>query len=148
MMLNKVLVHEWMSKPALTIRQDAPINYAHEVMRQQQVRRLVVVNENNRILGIVTSGDIREAKPSDATTLSIWELNYLVSQLIVEKIMTHEVITIGMNSRMTDAAKLMLDYKIGGLPVVDDAGELVGVLTESDIFRMIVQQETTSKTIS
>jgi len=108
----------------------------------------VVVNENNHILGIVTSGDIREAKPSDATTLSIWELNYLVSQLIVEKIMTHEVITIGMNSRMTDAAKLMLDYKIGGLPVVDDAGELVGVLTESDIFRMIVQQETTSKTIS
>ena len=147
-MLHKVLVHEWMSKPALTIRPDAPINDAQKMMRQQHVRRLVVVNEHNRIVGIVTSGDVREAKPSDATTLSIWELNYLVSQLVVEKIMTHEVITIGMNSRMADAAKLMLDYKVSGLPVIGDSGELIGVLTESDIFRMIVQQEANGETLS
>lgn len=147
-MLNNVMVNEWMSKPALTIRPDAPINLAQEMMRQHKVRRLMVVNEVGQLVGIVTSGDLREAKPSEATSLSIWELNYLVAQLTIEKIMTHEVVKISSSSRMSEAAKLMLDYKVSGLPVVDETGALVGVITESDIFRMVVQNENTNAVIS
>ena len=147
-MLQKVTVNEWMSKPALTIRPDAAINQAQDMMRQYKVRRLLVVNEEGRLIGIVTSGDLREAKPSDATTLSIWELNYLVSQLTVEKIMTQEVVTIGSNNTMADAAKLMLDYKISGLPVIDEQGALAGVITESDIFRLVVQNEMSNTAVS
>jgi CBS domain-containing protein len=91
------------------------------------------------LIGIITIGDVREASPSDATTLSIWELNYLWGQLTVKKIMTHDVITIQANETIYDAAKLMLDHKISGLPVIDNKGELIGIITESDIFRMVVQ---------
>lgn len=147
-MLNNVAIKEWMSKPALTIRPDMAITAAQNMMRQLNIRRLLVVNETGALVGIVTSGDLREAKPSDATTLSIWELNYLVSQLTVEKIMTREVVTVGINSRMADAAKLMLDHKISGLPVVDTNGDIAGVITESDIFRMVVQNESLNSRVS
>jgi CBS domain-containing protein len=93
-----------------------------------------------RLVGIVTLGDVREAEPSDATSLSIWEINYLLAQLKVEKIMSQNPITISPNATIGEAAWLMLEYKISGLPVVDKAGGIVGIITESDIFRLVVQQ--------
>jgi len=138
-MLDKTLVREWMTSPVLTIRPEAPISLAHMVMKENGVRRLAVVNAQNQLVGIVTIGDVREASPSDATSLSIWELNYLWAQLTVAKIMSHDVTTIRPDQTMFEAANLMLDQKISGLPVVDETGKLLGMITESDIFRMVVR---------
>jgi len=74
-MLDKTTIREWMSSPVLTIRPEAAISLAHSMMKENKVRRLAVVDEQDRLVGILTIGDVREASPSDATTLSIWELN-------------------------------------------------------------------------
>ncbi|RMG86295.1 MAG: CBS domain-containing protein [Chloroflexi bacterium] len=137
-MLGDITVKEWMSTPVITVTPDTPISDAHKLMKEKGIRRLPVVEEE-RLVGIVTIGDIREASPSDATTLSIWELNYLWAQLTVGKVMTKKVYTVSPDTPIADAAKLMLDSKVSGLPVVD-GNKLVGMLTESDIFRMVVQE--------
>lgn len=138
-MLDKTTIREWMSSPVLTIRPEAAISLAHSIMKEQKIRRLAVVDEHERLVGIITIGDVREASPSDATTLSIWELNYLWSQLTVSKIMSHDVIVVKPTDTIFEAAKMMLDHKVSGLPVVDDNGKLVGMITESDIFRMVIR---------
>lgn len=141
-MLEQATVREWMTSPALTISPSASISNAHQIMKEHGIRRLPVV-EDERLVGIITIGDVREASPSDATTLSIWELNYLWAQLTVEKVMSHNVVTIEADKPIIDAAELMLDMKISGLPVVDNAGKLMGMLTESDVFRMLVKSRKT-----
>jgi len=138
-MLDKTTVREWMSSPVLTIRPEAPISLAHTLMKERKVRRLAVVDEQDRLVGIITIGDVREASPSDATTLSIWELNYLWAQLTVAKIMSHDILTIRPDDTIYDAAKLMLEHKISGLPVIDESNHLLGMITESDIFRMVIR---------
>ena len=110
-------------------------------MKDHGIRRLPVV-AHDQVVGIVTLGDVREASPSDASTLSIWELNYLWAQLKVEQVMTRQVLTIAPEALILDAAQIMLDKKVSGLPVVDAQGHLVGIITESDIFRMLVQSRT------
>lgn len=137
-MLENVMVREWMTTPVMTVSPATSISSAHQIMKERGIRRLPVV-ENDHLVGIVTIGDVREASPSDATTLSIWELNYLWAQLTVEKVMTHKVVTIGANQSILDAAEKMLELKISGIPVVDDAGKLIGMITESDVFRMLVK---------
>jgi CBS domain-containing protein len=137
-MLENVMVREWMTTPVMTVSPATSISSAHQIMKERGIRRLPVL-ENEHLVGIVTIGDVREASPSDATTLSIWELNYLWAQLTVEKVMTHKVITIGANQSILDAAEKMLELKISGIPVVDDAGKLIGMITESDVFRMLVK---------
>ena len=137
-MFETSTVREWMSSPALVIRPETPISVAHEIMKLRKVRRLAVVDEHAQLIGIITLGDVREAEPDDAITLSIWEMNYLYGHFMVRKVMSHDVITIKANDSIIDAAKLMLDHKISGLPVVDNKGALIGMITESDIFRMVV----------
>ena len=137
-MLENVQVKEWMTGQVITVSPTTSISTAHQSMKEHGVRRLPVV-EDGQLVGIVTIGDVREASPSDATTLSIWELNYLWAQLTVEKIMTRKVLTIEQNRPILDAAQTMLEQKVSGLPVVDEKGKLVGMLTESDIFRMLVK---------
>ncbi|MBI2333643.1 MAG: CBS domain-containing protein [Chloroflexi bacterium] len=110
---------------------------AHQLMKEYKVRRLPIV-DNGRLVGIVTLGDIREASPSDATSLSIYELNYLLSNLTVKDIMTKDLHMVGAETSLHDAAALMLEKKIGGLPVMD-GDSLVGIITESDIFRAVVE---------
>ncbi|MBL8154056.1 MAG: CBS domain-containing protein [Anaerolineae bacterium] len=138
-MLENVTVREWMTSPVLTISPTASISNAHQMMKENGVRRLPVV-DHDRLVGIITIGDVREASPSDATTLSIWELNYLWAQLTVEKIMTRHPYTIEADNSILDAAQIMLDKKISGLPVVDEDGKLIGMITESDVFRMLIKQ--------
>ena len=140
-MLNDIKVREWMTESVISVTPGTPISQAHQIMKKNDVRRLPVV-EGRKLVGIITIGDVREASPSDATTLSIWELNYLWAQLTVEKIMTRRVLTVQPDSPMVEAARLMLDNKISGLTVVDDDGHLVGVVTESDIFKMLVKKHT------
>lgn len=138
-MLSDILVKEWMSSPVVTVELGTPISTAHKIMKDNGIRRLAVVNNKGALKGIITIGDIREASPSDASTLSIWELNYLWAQLTVDKVMTSDPVTIKGDSAIADAAEIMLEKKISGIPVVDNAGALVGVITESDIFRMVVK---------
>jgi CBS domain-containing protein len=129
-----------MSGAVIAVESKTPIAVAHEIMKKFKIRRLPVV-DNGKLQGIVTIGDVREASPSGATTLSIWELNYLWAQLKVENVMTRKVLTVGPDEPIVNAAKLMLENKISGVPVVED-GEVVGVVTESDVFRMLVKAQT------
>jgi len=136
--MKQELVKNWMTRDIVTIRPDTTLPEAHRLMMEKRIRRLPVVDQG-QLVGIVTLGDVRGAEPSDATSLSIWELNYLLSQLRVKEIMTRNPITVSENATIARAALMMLEHKISGLPVVDDAGNLAGIITESDIFRLVVQ---------
>ena len=135
-MLNEQ-VRDWMSKDVVAIQAEQTLPEAHALMMQHKIRRLPVVKDGD-LVGIVTLGDLREASPSGATSLSIFELNYLLARLKIGQIMTRDPLTITPDTDLTEAAKLMLHHKIGGLPVTD-GGELVGVITKSDIFRAYVR---------
>jgi CBS domain-containing protein len=132
------LVKDWMTPDPITIAPTTTLPEAHRLMKECGIRRIPVV-EQGRLVGIVTLGDIREASPSQATSLSIYEMNYLISRLTVEQIMTRDPISITPDTSIEAAARLMLDHKIGGLAVID--GErVVGIITESDIFRLLVTE--------
>lgn len=139
MAMKHKYVKDWMSSDPIVITPDTALPEAYKLMKERRVRRLPVVTGSGKLVGIVTLGDVREASPSDATTLSIYELNYLLAQLSVDRIMTRDVLVVGPDTTIREAARMMLDRKIGGLPVVEN-GKVVGILTESDIFRMIVQE--------
>lgn len=143
-MLETIKVRDWMTSPVITVPPNLSISSAHQLMKDNGIRRLLVV-ENDRLVGIVTLGDIREASPSDATTLSIWELNYLWAQLTVERVMSRKLLSIKPDAPILDAAEIMLDHKVSGLPVLDDGGNLIGIVTESDIFRMLVKSRSIVK---
>lgn len=131
-------VREWMTPNPITINIDTSLVEAHKLMTDHNIRRLPVLDKGE-LVGIVTLGDVRGAEPSEATSLSVWELNYLLSRLEVARIMSEPVITAQPDTSIAEAAEIMLDRRIAGLPVVED-GELVGMITESDIFRMIVTE--------
>ena len=139
-MFDDVPVRDWMTETVISVAPDTPISTAHQIMKNNDIRRLPVVH-GDKVIGIITIGDVREASPSDATTLSIWELNYLWAQLTVEKIMTKDPITAKADSTIFEVARTMLEYKISGLPVVDANKKPVGIITESDIFKMIVKKQ-------
>lgn len=134
------LVRDWMTPHPITVDPKTSLPDAHRLMKDSHIRRLPVVSQG-RVVGIVTLGDIREAQPSDATSLSIYELHYLLAKLTVDKLMTRDPLTIAPDASIREAARLMMENKIGGLPVVDPgSGALVGIITESDIFRIFAQE--------
>ena len=136
-MVQEERVKDWMSAKVVTISPEQTLPDAHEIMKKRKIRRLPVV-ENGELAGIITLGDLREAGPSDATSLSIFEMNYLLARLKVGEIMTRDPLTVSPQTGLTEAAKLMLHHKIGGLPVVE-GNKVVGIITESDIFRAYVR---------
>lgn len=103
---------------------------ARELMRSQRIRHLLVT-EDEKLVGIITDRDIRQNLPSQATSLSVWEVNYLLGRLTVGEVMTRTVITVDPERPATDAAQIILDHKIGALPVLE-GHRVVGILTESD----------------
>jgi acetoin utilization protein AcuB len=131
-------VKDWMSTDLIMITPDTTLPDADRLMVSKMIRRLPVV-EDGRLVGIVTYGDVRDARPSRALSLSIWELNYLVTRLRVAEIMTRNPVTIRPEATIGEAAQLMLRNMISGLPVLDNNNNLVGIITESDIFRMVVR---------
>lgn len=133
-----MFVGERMSRPVLTITPDVPVQEALARMHKDNVRRYPVVDKSGKLLGIITDTDLMNASPSEATTLSVWEINYLLSKINVERVMTKKVITVTEDTPIEDAARLMADHKIGGLPVMRGA-RLVGIITETDIFRMFLE---------
>jgi len=134
-----MFVHDRMSSPAVTITPDLPFQDALKLMRDRRFRRLPVVNKKGKLVGIVSERDLLLASPSPATSLSVWELTYLLSKIQVREIMTKEVITTTPDTPIEDAAHLMVANKIGGLPIVDEQGGVVGVITETDIFKTFVE---------
>lgn len=128
-----MLIRDLMMRSLITVRPDTPIFEARALMLKERVRHLLVT-EQDRLLGIVTDRDIRLNLPSPATSLSVWEVNYLLARLTVSQVMTRNVVTVAPDRDPRDAASLMLDHKIGALPVVE--GErLIGIVTETDLLR-------------
>ena len=134
-----MLVRERMTSPAVSVTPETPFQDALKLMRDKKFRRLPVVDATGKVVGIVSERDMLHASPSPATSLSVWEVNYLLWKLKVSDIMTHNVVTINQNVPVEDAANIMVSRKIGGLPVVDDKGVVVGVITETDIFKAFVE---------
>jgi len=132
-----MLVGDRMSHPVITIPPDMPVVDALNLMRVEHVRRTPVV-ENGKLVGIVSDKDLLNASPSAATTLSQWEINYLLSKLEVKDVMTRDVITVTTDTPIEEAARIMADNKIGGLPVLRD-GKLVGIITETDLFKVLLE---------
>lgn len=132
------LVRDWMTREVLTVSPDTTVLEAGRLMVDRTIRRLPVVDAD-RLIGIVTHGDVRGARASAATGLDIWELSFMLSRLTVREIMTPNPVTISPDATIGEAAQSMLKYMIGGLPVVDHQGQLVGIITESDIFRLVAR---------
>ncbi len=135
-MIRSTLAHEWMS-PVETVSPDTPFLRALALMQDKDVHCLAVV-EDDRLVGIVTLGDIRHALPQDDVTRSIWDVNETWETITVTHIMSHEIITIHPQASVFYAARLMMKYHISRLPVVDRQGQLLGMLTARDIYRMMV----------
>lgn len=126
-------VRELMTKKPLTVPVDTPVVEARRTMLEHRIRHLLVT-DGARLAGIVTDRDIRLNMPSPATSLSVWEINYLLARMTVGSVMTKGVITVDPNRNVVEAARIMLDHKIGALPVVD-GGTIIGIMTETDIMR-------------
>jgi acetoin utilization protein AcuB len=133
-----MLVRVRMSTNPVTILADAPITEALRVMRQNQVRRLPILDKEGKLIGIVSEKDLLYASPSPATSLSIYEMHYLLSRLKVTEVMTADVITVTPDIPLEEAARIMADNKIGGLPVMENE-KLVGIITETDIFKVFLE---------
>ncbi|SHN69534.1 CBS domain-containing protein [Desulfitobacterium chlororespirans] len=125
-------VKQFMTSRVFTVSPEDNIADTMALMREKQINRLPVVDKG-KLVGIVTDGDLREVSPSPATTLSIFELNYLVGKTPIRDVAVKKVITCTPDTKIEDAALLMREHGIGALPVVED-GKLVGIVTESDIF--------------
>jgi acetoin utilization protein AcuB len=133
-----MLVGNRMAQPVITIRPDVPVQDALVMMRKEHVRRFPVVDENGNLVGIVSESDLLNASPSEATSLSAWEINYLISKITVSKVMSKRVITIPENTPIEEAARIMADNKIGSLPVMRGS-DLVGIMTETSLFKVLLE---------
>jgi len=132
-----MLVRKWMSKNPITIDETASLSDAINLLKQHKIRRLPVLKKG-KLIGIISDRDLKEASPSKVTSLDIWELHYLMSKIIVKQIMTKNPVTVSPETTLERAAILMFDNKIGGLPVIDKENKLVGILTEQDVFKALI----------
>ena len=132
-----MFVKERMSRPVIALSPDMPVHDAHNLFRQEQIRRAPVVKKG-KLVGIVSRQDLIDASPTKATSLSRWEINYLLSKLTVSEIMTKTVTTIDEDTPIEQAARIMADEKIGGLPVMRD-GAVAGMITETDLFKVFLE---------
>lgn len=124
-------VRQFMTTQVFTVTPEESIADTMALMREKKISRMPVV-EKGKLVGIVSDGDLREVSPSPATTLSIFELNYLIAKTPIREVALKKVLTCQPDTKIEEAALLMRDHNIGGLPVVDD-GKVVGIITESDI---------------
>ncbi len=132
-----MLVENWMSKDVVTVDVNDSMQYATRLLKEHKIRGLPVM-EKGKLVGIVTDRDLKRASASDATTLEIHELLYLISKIKIKDIMTKNPITIPLDYTIDEAAGVLLENKLTGAPVVDNEGKVVGVITQTDIFRVLV----------
>ena len=132
-----MLVSERMSHPVISITSDLPLLDAINLIRRERIRRTPVV-DHGQLVGIVSEKDLLHAAPSEATSLSVWEMNYLLSKIQVKDVMTKRVLTVTTDTPIEEAARLMADNRIGGLPVMRD-DKVVGIITETDLFKIFLE---------
>lgn len=133
-----MLVRDRMTKRPVTVTEDTAVDKALELMRSEKVRRLPVLGKHGNMVGIVSEKDLLYASPSPATSLSIYEIPYLLSKIKMRDLMTKEVITVTEDTPLEEAARIMADSKIGGLPVMR-GDKLVGIITETDMFKIFLE---------
>jgi len=133
-----MLVKRRMSSPVITVSETTPVMEALDMMRRHSIRRMPVVDKKGKMVGIISDKDLLNAGPSDATSLSVWEVNYLLAKLLVKEVMTKKVLTVAEDTPIEEAAYIMAENKIGGLPVVR-SGEIVGLITETDLFKIFLE---------
>ncbi|MCL5734613.1 MAG: CBS domain-containing protein, partial [Actinobacteria bacterium] len=131
-----MLVRDRMSRNPITTYPAASVPDALQVMRGSKVRQLPVLNDKGQLVGIVSLEDLLKVSPSPATSLSVYELNYLLDKLKVEEVMTRDVITVTEDMALEEAGRIMADNKISGVPVMR-GDELVGIITESHLFNAL-----------
>jgi acetoin utilization protein AcuB len=129
-----MLIKDWMTKDPVTIAEDTSMIKAIHIMKERRFRRLPVVAAG-KLVGMVTDRDLKEASPSKATSLDVHELYYLLAELQVREIMSHHPLSVSQDDTVEHAAQVMLEHTISGLPVVDAGGKVVGIITQSDVFR-------------
>ncbi len=133
-----MLVRHRMQTDPITIRKNDSLRLAADMLKEKRIRTLPVV-DGRKLVGVVTDRDVRQAQASSATSLEVRELYYLLEKIRVEDIMTKNVITVTPDTTIEDSAKLLHDKMIGGLPVVDEKGELEGVITETDVLEVLLE---------
>ncbi|HOI93200.1 MAG TPA: CBS and ACT domain-containing protein [Syntrophobacter fumaroxidans] len=132
-----MLVKNWMSKTVVTIEEDDSMQHAMSLMKEHKIRMLPVVAKG-QLVGVVSDTDLKRASASDATTLDMHELLYLISKIKVQDIMTKTPITVPQNLTVEETAELLMRKKISGCPVLDDNGLVVGVITRDDLFKVLI----------
>jgi acetoin utilization protein AcuB len=132
-----MLVKNWMSKNVITVDANDSMHDAVKLLKEHDIRMLPVVKKNN-LVGIITDRDLKKASASDATTLEVHELLYLLSRIKVSDIMTKDVITVPPDFTVEETAQLLQKNRISGVPVVGADGQIVGTITKTDLFRVLI----------
>ncbi len=133
-----MLVRDRMTRDPITIREDTVLPDALKVMRDNRIRRLPVVNKDGKLVGMVAEKDLLYASSPPATTLSVWELSYLVARIKVGQLMSREVISVSDDCPLEEAARIMADNQVSGLPVMR-GDTLIGIITETDLFKTFLE---------
>lgn len=133
-----MIIKDWMTPAVITIDPEASMMRAAKLMKEKGIRRLPVVDAKGALVGIISDRDIKEASPSKATTLDVHELYYLLSEIKVKNIMTPNPMTIRDTDTVVKCAAIMHDKKISGLPVLNDKNELVGIMTQNEVYRVLL----------
>lgn len=132
-----MLVKNWMSTPPITIDINDSMQDAVKIMKEHRINILPAMNKK-RLAGVVTDGDLKRASASDATTLEIHELLYLITKIKIKDIMTKDSITVAPDFSVEETAEVLLKNKISGVPVMDAKGQVLGVITQNDLFRVLI----------
>ncbi|HMD89232.1 MAG TPA: CBS domain-containing protein [Anaerolineaceae bacterium] len=133
-----MLVGRRMTRTVITISPETDMEEALNLMHREHIRRVPVVDKHGTLVGIITEMELLQAAPSDATTLSKFEIRELMDKVKIESLMTKEVITVTEDTPLEEAAGIMIDNKIGGLPVVQGE-KVVGIITETDLFKIFLE---------
>lgn len=132
-----MFVGERMSHPVITVTPETPVHDALAMFKKEHIRRAPVIKDG-KLVGIISASDLLNASPSPVTSLSVWEMNYLMSKVTVKQVMSKKIITVDVNTPIEEAARIMADKKLGGLPVLR-SGKLVGIITETDLFKIFLE---------
>jgi acetoin utilization protein AcuB len=134
-----MLLKNWMTREVITVTPETSMMKASKILKDHDIHRLPVVEESGKLVGIVSDRDIKDASPSKATTLDVHELYYLLSEIKIKDIMTRNPHTINEEATVEKAAVEMMERKIEGMPVVDGEQKVVGIITDTDIFKVLIQ---------
>ncbi|MFW5733450.1 MAG: CBS and ACT domain-containing protein [Oceanidesulfovibrio sp.] len=133
-----MLVRDWMTHDVITVTKDTPMPEASKIMKENKISQLPVVDNAGHLVGIVSDRDIKAASPSKATTLDVHELYYLISSIKIKDIMSSPAFSVSPTDTVESAAVFLLKKDIGSLPVIDDDEKVVGIISDSDIFKVLI----------